>query len=244
MAGDWRHVLPSAAGRHEARHPQVVAGRGRGFGRHCNLVAAVAIEVGHHRELRRVGQRGEVEVGLHRVAGDRRQVLEAGGIEAHVGVGGRDVGDLQPRGRAVPPVRVRRAGGTKLRLQRCGEQIVRVAEVGLVLEVEAVVGLHQRALVVLGGCHLLVAVAPGLVDVPHGQAGIGQVGVAAELLAVLDDKVFGGLGRVAVQVKLVHAGAHRRAARAYRRGRVGPAGLVLQVGADLHGVGASAAEGH
>jgi len=100
--------------------------------------------------------------------GDRRE-NSAPGSDRHRGAGRGDLLNLEPGSGPVPPLAVWRRGGTELRGCRSAVEVPDVAAVGRVLEVEPVVGLLQRALVVLARGHLLVVVTAELVHVPDRQ---------------------------------------------------------------------------
>ena len=180
-------------------------------------------------------------------------------LQGHGGAGGADVGHVEARGGAAPPVGVR--GGIVIEGVGIGGrgvtqviEILRVAAVGIALEMPEVVGLDESDLVVgvAGvGKHALVVLVAEFVDMPDGDARGGDVRVAAGFAAVFEQEILGGGAGFGVAEDFVIVGvAHggdQGAGEAGGAGEVGgggPAGRALEVGANEDRVGAVTAGVH
>ena len=207
-AGRWRRsctetvTVGAAAGRPACRPPEHGA------------QACVWRDAPRHRRRPRVGQRVDRGGRGEGSADGPRKVAPVSGLtntgaagsttKVMVVAAGAEVVEVEPGGRAVPPAGVRRGGVVEPVGVAGGGvaevvEVVGVAAVDVVLEVPEVVGLHEGDFVVgVGGVGSRCSGCPCC---PVRRCArwrcreAGEVGVAAGLLAVLDQEVLGGDAR-------------------------------------------------
>ncbi|OQB89510.1 MAG: hypothetical protein BWX86_02441 [Verrucomicrobia bacterium ADurb.Bin122] len=174
--------------------------------------------------------------------------------KGHGGTGDAEIAEMGTGSRAIPPSCRGRVGiGKRVGVARGRvARVVRIALVTVVdiaLDAPASVGLHQAAFVVLVGRAELIVVAARFVDMPEADARAGQTRIETGAMPIFHDEVFRGR-RVSVfriEVKRILAGPQGRGTRRVmgeHGERRGPAGLILQIGADLHRLGEEAASAH